>query len=175
MDLDLRVSDLLLPPYAEARPEYEATLDDAGTATHVRFRLPTGADQEAVAILAVTDPEAAAELLLRRCLIAPDAGVGLPEAVRRGLPTLLAQLDPQAELLLNLACPVCGHDFTALFDAGAYLFQEVSGRAAHLYREVHFLALYYHWSESEIMGMSAVRRQRYLDLLAEALAEGERR
>jgi hypothetical protein len=185
MDLDLRVTDLLLPPYAEVRPEHEATLGDDGTAVHVRFRLPTGADQEAAAVLAVTDPEAATDLLLRRCLLQLAVGDGptmaispdsdLPDVVRRDLPSLLARLDPQAELLLNLACPVCGQAFTALFDAAAYLFQEVSERAAHLYREVHLLAFYYHWSEAEILGMTATKRQRYLDLLAEALAEGERR
>jgi hypothetical protein len=179
MDLDLRVADLLLPPYAEAQPEHEATLGSDGAAVHVRFRLPTGADQEAAARLAVFGPpelraEAAADLLLRRCLLSPDAKTDLPDVVRRELPGLLAGLDPQAELLLNLACPICGQAFTALFDAAAYFFQEVSGRAAHLYREVHLLAFYYHWSEAEILGLTAVKRQRYLDLLAEALAEGER-
>lgn len=175
MDLDLRVADLLLPPYAEVQPEHEAILGDDGAAVRVRFCLPTGADQEAAARLAVTGPEAAADLLLRRCLLSPDAEADLPDVVRRELPGLLARLDPQAELLLNLACPVCGQTFTALFDAAAYLFQEVSGRAAHLYREVHLLAFYYHWSEAEILGLTAVKRQRYLDLLAEALAEGDRR
>ncbi len=183
MDLELRVSDLLLPPYAEARPEHEATLNGDGVASHVRFRLPTGADQEAAAVLATTDTEAATDLLLRRCLLQIAVGDGpavdvtpetdLPDTVRRELPALLARLDPQAELLLSLACPDCGHPFTALFDAASYLFQEVSDRATHLYREVHLLAFYYHWSESEILGMTAVKRRRYLDLLAEALTEGE--
>ena len=185
MDLDLRVSDLLLPPYAETRAEHEATLGDDGTASRVRFRLPTGADQEAAALLAGSDPRAAADLLLRRCLlglgvgggplVAVTAKTGLPEAIQQDLPDLLARLDPQAELLLSLTCPNCGRAFTALFDAATYLFHEVSGRAAHLYREVHLLAFYYHWSEAEILGMTAIKRQRYLDLLAEALAEGERR
>jgi hypothetical protein len=182
MDLELRTSDLLLPPYEGVCPEYEATLGDDGVTSRVRFRLPTGADQEAAAVLAVADPEAAAELLLRRCLLQLGAGDGqaaivtpetdLPEAVRRELPALLSRLDPQAELLLSLTCPACGHPFSALFDAAAYLFQEVASRAASLYREVHLLAFYYHWSEAEIMGMTSVKRRRYLDLLAEALAEG---
>jgi hypothetical protein len=184
MDLDLRVSELLLPPYAQPQPEHKATLGDDGTATHVRFRLPTGADQEAVAVPAITDPDAATDLLLRRCLLQIAVGderatevtteTDLPEAVRRELPELLVRLDPQAELLLNLTCPSCGHALTALFDAAAYLFQEVSDRASHLYHEVHLLAFYYHWSEAEILGLSAARRQRYLDLLAEGLSEGER-
>jgi hypothetical protein len=41
----------------------------------------------------------------------------------------------------------------------------------HLYREVHLLAFFYHWSEAEIMGMTAKKRHLYLDLLTEALTE----
>lgn len=35
-----------------------------------------------------------------------------------------------------------------------------------LYEEVHALALHYHWSESEILGLESTKRQRYLRLLA---------
>lgn len=185
MDLELRVSDLLLPPYAETQPEYEAVLSENGMRSHVRFRLPTGADQEAAGSLARTDSQAAADLLLRRCLLQLVVGGGcaatvtsetdLPDLVRRELPALLAKHDPQAELLLRLNCSVCDRAFTALFDAAAYFFQEVSSRSAHLFREVHLLAFYYHWSEREIMGMPASRRRRYLEQVEVALAEGERR
>jgi len=175
MDLELRVTDLVLPPYAEPRPEHEATVGENGATHRVRFRLPTGADQEVVAPIASANPAAAADLLLRRCVLQmePDEGDELPESVKEALPPLLAELDPQAELLLNMHCPACRQPFTALFDTAAYFFQEISNRAAHLYRQVHLLAFYYHWSEVEIMGMTAVKRQRYLDLLAEALGEGE--
>jgi hypothetical protein len=73
--------------------------------------------------------------------------------------------------MLNLTCPVCHHDFSALFDTATYLFQELHSRARHLYGEVHLLAFYYHWSEAEIMDMTARKRHLYLDLLTEALTE----
>jgi hypothetical protein len=38
-------------------------------------------------------------------------------------------------------------------------------------REVHLLAWYYHWGESEILGMSGRRRRRYLALIADSLSE----
>jgi hypothetical protein len=38
-----------------------------------------------------------------------------------------------------------------------------------LYREVHYLAFNYHWSEEEIMGMSRERRRRYIEVLADAI------
>lgn len=173
MDLELRVSDLILPPYAEPQAEYEATVGDNGAQRRVRFRLPTGADQEAIAPLAAADPDGAAALLLRRCVLQVDpAGAEeLPAAVEAELPALLAELDPQAELLLHMQCPACRQPFTALLDAAGYLYQEIANRSAHLYRQVHLLAFYYHWSEAEIMGMTAAKRQRYLDLLVGALEE----
>ena len=35
-----------------------------------------------------------------------------------------------------------------------------------LYRDVHHLALHYHWSEGEILAMPRSKRLRYLSLLA---------
>jgi hypothetical protein len=81
----------------------------------------------------------------------------------------MADLDPQAELLLDLICPECGNRFSALFDAASYFFQELSGSIEHVYREVHVLALYYHWSEAEILSMTPRKRQRYLELLDEEI------
>ena len=182
MDLELKVSDLLLPPYPHAQERYEATVRENGTAYGVRFRLPTGADQEAAASLAPSDPQAAADLVLRRCVerVTAEGENGQPikdwpPAVARQIPAIMAELDPQAELVLNLNCPVCGHAFSTLLDTAAFFFQELAGRVRHLYREVHLLAFYYHWSEAEIMGMTARKRHRYLDLLAEALSEEGRR
>jgi hypothetical protein len=182
MDLDLKVSDLLMPPYPDARALYETTVKEDGTAYRVCFRLPTGADQETAAALARADPQAAADLLLRRCVgcVTAEGENGKPTkdwppAVAQQLPAIMAELDPQAELILNLTCPVCGHAFSALFDTATYLFQELANRMKHLYQEVHLLAFYYHWSEAEIMGMTARKRHLYLKLLAEALTEGGRR
>jgi hypothetical protein len=176
MDLGLRVGDLLLPPYPHAREQYETTTTQNGDTYRVRFRLPTGAHQEEAAALARSDSQAAADLLLSRCVedVATKGGrrVGdLPPVMADRLPTVMAELDPQAELMLDVTCPACDHGFSALFDATAYLLQELDLRAKHIYEEVHSLAFYYHWSEAEIMGMTPRKRHLYLDLLADALTE----
>jgi len=93
-----------------------------------------------------------------------------PRAVIQELPAIMAELDPQAELMLNLTCPVCSHAFSVLFDSASFFFQELANRMEYLYQEVHILAFHYHWSEKDIMSMTSMKRQRYLDLLAEALA-----
>ncbi len=176
MDLDLNVGDLLLPPYDHSRRSYETEIAQNGGSFRVRFRLPTGADQEDAAILAPSDSHAAAEHLLQRCVeeVAGEDGElleTLPPAVADKISEAMAELDPQAELTLSLACPVCDHAFLAPFDTTSYLFQELDDQAKHLYREVHLLALYYHWSEAEIVRMPNRKRRLYLELLEDALVE----
>ena len=176
MDLDLKVSDLLLPPYDDHRRSYEVEVAENGSSCRARFHLPTGADQEDAAILARSDPYAAAERLFHRCVESIADGEGepvetLPPAVADRISDAMSELDPQAELTLNLTCPACDHAFLAPFDTAAYLFQELDGRAKHLYREVHLLAFYYNWSEAEIINMPNRKRRLYLELLEEALTE----
>jgi hypothetical protein len=182
LDLDLKVGDFLLPPYAHNQALYERSVAENGNRYGIRFRLPTGADQEVAASLAYRDPEAAADMVLRRCIecVTADGIDGKPiedwpPTLARQLAADMAALDPQAELMLNLTCPACGSTFISLFDTAMYFFQEIASRMKHLYREVHLLAFYYHWSEAEIMGMTARKRHRYLKLLAEALTEEGRR
>jgi hypothetical protein len=174
LDLELNVGEFLLPPYQDPKPFYEVTIPGNGAAYKVRFRLPTGADQEAAAALARQDPAAGADLVLRRCLELvlredDEPAEALPAAVMAEISRMMAELDPQAELTLNMTCPVCGHAFSTIFDPASYFSQELASRVKHLYREVHQLAFHYHWGEAEIMGMTARKRQRYLDLLAEVL------
>jgi len=182
MDLELKVSDLLLPPYPHYREGYEVIVNSNGTAFRVRFRLPKGIDQEEAASLARDDPQAAAGLLLGRCVdsVTAEEGNGgpiadWPTAVSQQLPAIMAELDPQAEVTLSLSCPACRQGFSVLFDTATYFFKELAGRVKHLYQEVHTLALYYHWSEAEIMGMTARKRGLYLDLLSDNLSEQKRR
>lgn len=170
MDLDLDVRDLLEPPYPHAAPWHEESFEEAGRTWKVRFRLPTGADQEEAASLARTDVAAAAGLILRNCIDPPAED--LTPAVTESLGARMAELDPQAELALQLTCPACGRDFSTQLDAASYFFQELTGAAVGLWREVHRLALAYHWSEPEILRLTGRKRRLYLGLLAEA-AGGE--
>jgi hypothetical protein len=177
LDFEVRVSELLLLPGGEAAKRHELAIRPPDVDYIVRFRLPTGADQEAVALLGRTDPDAAAALLLQRCVESIDSTDGVelqefPAALIDPLSARMAELDAQAELTLNITCSVCGATFTTVFDAASYLFQELLAGMRNLDREVHLLAYHYHWSPSEILTMSPRRRRRYLQLLEEELAQG---
>ena len=173
MDLELKVNDLLVAPYASPREWHEIIVDQGEKTYQVRMRLPNGFDQEAIAEsswMNLTDIE---NLLLTRCVesVSTEDAVSLsmdewPARVVDEIGRAMGEFDPQAEILLSLACPACGEAFTGEFDAGAYLYQELRGHIPCLYREVHQMARSYHWSEAEILSMTPRKRSVYLDLLA---------
>lgn len=177
LDLELKTADLLLPSYGDSPERHETWVRDGEAAYRVSFRLPTGTDQEAAAALARADLSAAVDLLLHRCVESVFSAAGVPSeefpaALREQLPARMAELDAQAELTLHVTCPACSCTFATVFDAASYLFQELQAGMRHLEHEAHLLAYHYHWSPSEILGLSARKRRRYLDLLAEELAQG---
>jgi len=180
LDVELAVSDLLLPPNENAKELFETEVRDKKTTYKVEFRLPNGADQEEAARLALLDPEAGSRRILERCIRKIEKGkISVKvndqplKALAKHLPRLMAELDPQAEVVLNMNCPACKARFAINFDIGDYFFRELMSHSDHLYREVHILAFHYHWAEQEILNLSHVKRQVYLGLLSEALSPEE--
>ena len=134
----------------------------------LQFRLPNTLDLTAV--MKAEDEITASLQLAKRCLL--EANLEGKEISYEQLPaTAIAQLnqqlteaDSQAEILLDLTCPVCDRLWQVLFDIVDFFWRELSNQAQRLLQEVHALAKVYGWQESEILGMSAVRRQYYLNL-----------
>src|SRR5262249_20075880 len=177
LDLELQAAELLLPPYRHATDLHETSVRLKGAAYRIRFRLPNGADQEQAAMLVATAPQAAAELVLRRCVQEiVDERTGevihdIPELVAAALAEKMAELDPQAEILLELACPACSGSFGTSLDIASYFYRELCGRERDLYRDVHLLAFHYHWTEAEILRLSRPKRLLYAVHLGGALQE----
>jgi len=131
----------------------------------VRFRLPTGGDQEAVL---GEELDAAADSLFERCLL-DDGGRELSSEERLAVIAEMEQLAPLVEPELELTCPECGHCFLQPIDMTTYFLDELSVNGKQLLREIHALALHYHWSETEILSLSRSRRREYLALLHDSL------
>jgi hypothetical protein len=168
LGLDLRVGDLLQPSY----PAWSDTFTEDLAGHRVRFRLPTVADQEAVAGVARADDELAARTLLARCVLAVDDHPSSDDelaVVRPAVEDRVAALDPQAETILDVHCPECDTSTAHPLDAAEFLVEELTRTSRYLYREVHALAWYYHWSEDEILGLTVDRRRRYLDLIQDSV------
>ena len=170
LDLEIDVENMLQPATTAPVHEHELKIEDeSGAAATVRFRLPEGIDQEAVATLALTDVEAAAELLLRRCVLAVTSNGEvtdqLPASLHESLTARMAELDSQAEINVLANCEACGGSFNLIFDAATFLFQEMKAEFQRLYREIHLLAFHYHWSPADILNLSPRERRRFLELL----------
>jgi hypothetical protein len=169
MDVNVDAKDVPVQFMPEAAADHSIPLDsETNRNRRVRFRLPCGADQEAV--LGLDSPEAAVALL-DRCVL-DNGGIPLCADERDAIAAAMDRLAPQLDLELDLTCPECGIQFLAPFDTTAFFLSEMRINGEQLLREVHSLAFYYHWSEAEIMSLRRDRRRAYLSLLSDSLRQG---
>lgn len=185
MDVDFSTRDIPVKESEDSGPIYYMELSpDAAFVSehgqeyrHIGFRLPNGADQEALApVLARSEAQAAA-MLLTRCVqsIGPlgsptDEQIrGLSPLARAEIEQQMARVAPEVELTLEGDCPECGRAFSLPFDLEGFVLGELNTSLDLLYREVHYLAYHYHWSEREIMDMPRAKRRRYIEVLADEI------
>src|SRR5215213_3433770 len=163
LEFTLRVSELLVSREAsesgEARSERaRSEFELASQGYSLRFRLPDSTDLMSVS--ACEDVSGARTMLAERCLLevtraGREAALHeLPEQAMGELAARMIECDPQAEVLLDLDCPACGHSWAVVFDIASFFWTEVSALAKRLLRDVHALARAYGWSESDILSMS---------------------
>ena len=138
----------------------------------VSFRLPNSLDLAALASGAQSASVAdAAALLLESCLVEARregeavSAAELPPEIAEAIAGRMAEADPQADMELALNCPACGEGWLAPFDIESFFWGEIGAWARRVLVEVHVLASSYGWRESDILNMSAWRRQFYIDLI----------
>lgn len=123
------------------------------------------------AAAAESSAQGARTVLLQRCVLAAAhqgktiEAATLPSALETRITQAALAADPQAEKLLDLHCPDCGHPWQTLLDIGHILWLEIAARAQRLLLEVHLLARAYGWREVEILELSPARRASYLQLV----------
>lgn len=166
MDMDFKVGDVQVERHSQTAMIYTLELNQGGeTRRIVRFRLPTGADQEDILGLDAGNP---ADALLHRCLV-DDGGAPLSADERSEVIEVMEQLAPKIDLELDITCPECSHTFLEPFDTTVFFLREMGMNSDQLLREIHLLAFHYHWSEADILSLTRARRRAYLALLSEAL------
>jgi hypothetical protein len=117
------------------------------------------------------DLDGARRRLLEHCVIAAEyqactVGVGeLPDAVHVAATQAIAANDPCADLTFALHCPDCGHAWSLVFDIVSFFWDEIAAYAKQLLIDVDRLARAYGWREYDILAMSPLRRQSYLQLV----------
>ncbi len=175
LELNLDATDLRARPKTEDEMTAAAPLTPlrlAAVGYEVSFRLPNSLDLNAVAAGAPPEVGDASMKLLDRCLVEARRGderinaAQLPREVAEAIAKRMAEADPQAEVELALTCPACGESWQAPFDIESFFWGEIGAWARRILGEVHVLASSYGWRESDILNMSAWRRQFYLDLIS---------
>jgi hypothetical protein len=91
----------------------------------------------------------------------------LSEAVLEAVVDQMGKADPHGDLQIDISCPLCHQENQLPFDIVSFLWIEIDTWARRLLEEVHILASAYGWSEGEILAMSSMRRQIYLNLVAQ--------
>ena len=135
----------------------------------VQFRLPNSSDM--LLISDTSDATQARRTLFERCVQqatrngAPIAATDVPEEIVNAVAIRMALIDPQADVQIALECPACAHQWSAAFDIVSYLWSEVNAWAVRILHEVHQLAFAYGWREADILALSPMRRQFYLELI----------
>lgn len=163
LELDFAVDDIRTACAGDDAEECIVETDEG------RFRLALRPLRTADLLAVAAQPQEAA--LLARAVVRvdsdgePHALATLPPAVVAAAASRLAALDPQADVRLALRCAACAHEWTAPFDVGAFLWEEVDAWARRLLVEVHLLASAYGWREADILALSAARRRAYLELV----------
>lgn len=165
LELSFSTAELQYDPASE--PQKEVSLD--ASAYVLQLRPPNS--QDVLAATKERDSEQARDTVLRRCLTSVSHREkqvtfdDLPAEVLAAAEEQLAQIDPLADIQINIACSYCDHGWKAAFDVVSFMWAEIEAWVGRVLNEVHTLALAYGWDERSILALSPTRRQIYLDLV----------
>lgn len=166
LEITLDIAQLRSLPHASAAAK---THSIAVGGCEIQFRLPNSADM--LVIADAPDTTQARRTLFEQCVQqatrdgAAITTTDLTEEIVSEVAARMAIIDPQADIQIMLACPACAERWSAAFDIVTYLWSEINAWALHLLREVHQLASAYSWHEADILALSPMRRQLYLEMI----------
>ena len=135
---------------------------------HILYRHARLGDMAQAAVARTS--EAAKRQMVQSCLEIfkdkkPVAVAEVAEGVIAQVAEHMEQQDPLALIEIGLKCADCAHEWTRLFVPYKVLWPKVDQMAKHLLTEIAKLTRNYGWTEEYILGMSAAKREFYVDLL----------
>lgn len=152
-----------------SQPVDESRLSFTEGEMQLQLRLPNSFDLGAAA--ACADMPVARRLLAERCVVqATCEGSVLParqltDSAVAQIASRLSEADPQAEVLIDLTCAACSHAWQVILETESFLWIKINAVAKRLLRDVHTLAREYGWSEHQVLSLSPLRRQAYLEMV----------
>jgi len=169
LDVVFDLTTVKVPRINEQR-EHRATIERGPQKIDLLYREPNGSDQEILSRLLHHDPGTARYELISRCLIEangiPDTTAktlaGLPEDLVHDIDKAISEGITSFDWDLDITCSECSRVFASTLDIQAYFWEELQLTNEDFWKEVHQLAFYYHWSESELLSLTRWRRKMYL-------------
>jgi hypothetical protein len=113
-----------------------------------------------------------ARTIFSRCLISATAGDStisadeVPDEIAHNAMDEVTQADPQADLEIVVSCEACHSTARENFDIISFFWSEIDAWARRILCEVHVLASVYGWKEADVLSLSPLRRQFYLDMVS---------
>ena len=166
VDVSFSLDDIRLR--GDLEPTCQGHIERDGWA--VEYRVPNGADL--LCAEQCPSEEAARTLIFERCVSdvvvdgRPADVAELPEEAEEVIGDAFESADPLADVQLTVACPNCDEAWEQVFDVLSFLWTELDAFARRLISEVHVLARAYGWSEREVLSLTPLRRNAYLELVA---------
>jgi len=135
----------------------------------ISFRLPNS--QDMLDLMDCMDISSAEQQLAKKCILESRhegkeiSTKQVPEYLLGTVANRMTELDPLADIQIELACPSCDFHWSVTFDIISYFWTEVNAWAYRVLSEVHTIASAYGWREVDILAMSPLRRQLYLEMI----------
>jgi DNA-directed RNA polymerase subunit M/transcription elongation factor TFIIS len=146
-----------------AEPNLVFSLESQGYS--LNYRLPNSADMMLLPQFSHSHD------LIRHCITSINGQQDkldlseLTDQVFQELDQQMAKSDPQANITFDLTCPACQHQWASFFDIMNYFWVEIDRWAKLTFHEIYLLARSFSWTEKEILSLSPLRRQTYLNML----------
>lgn len=135
----------------------------------VSFRLPNS--QDLLSVKDFRDISSVQQQLTERCILKVEyegeevLTKQLPDHLLEVIVCKMAEQDPLADIQMELTCPSCSLRWYSTLDIVSYFWAEINAWAYRILAEVHKIASVYGWREADILAMSSMRRQLYLEMI----------
>ncbi len=160
-ELDVGIDEALAFAAADAEAEFEVSV---GGAT-LRLRRPTGNDQLEWLGASFSTADLA-RLAILRSLVVSHLPFDLPADWSDGLEAALAEHDPLVCFTVQVVCPFCNVSYSHELPLANLAVSVLRAAQVRFIALVHRLASRYGWTEHDVLGLPAWRRDRYAALIA---------
>lgn len=170
LDFTFDLASLTLPVRDESSIDKTVLINSSSGPVRVIYREPAGTDQ--IAIMGKTTPYEAWLNLLSGCIVqlgdrddttvSPRDLEKLPVKTLEEIDNHISDSMKSLDWDVTFSCPQCNNDFTSTIDIHACFWEELLYSGGSLREDVHTLAFYYNWSESDILSLSRWKRQMYV-------------